>query len=333
MHFNKNSKIAVFGEFLLRISTQSGHFINNSEGLSIYAGGSEANVASSLACMHSAVSYISCIPDNALSLQALAVLRERGVNVGQCLFAGDRIGLYFLLSANGLSKGEVVYDRKYSSFSQLKPGDIDWDTVLEGHSWFHWTALTPALNEDMIAVCEEALAAAKRKGLIISVDLNYRNKLWNYGKSPLEVMPSLVAYCDIIMGNIWAAHTMLGSAVDDSLNRKTSQDTYFEHANTSAKEVFSKFPNCKHIAYTFRFMDAPSHNLFYGTYHTRDANYLSETYETNEVIDRIGSGDAFMGGLIHALTQQKTAQEVIDLATSAGFKKLFVSGDLGDGSY
>lgn len=333
MHFNKNSKVAVFGEFLLRMSTQSGHFINSSEGISIYAGGSEANVASSLACMHSPVSYISCIPNNPLTVQALGALKERGADVDSCLFAGDRIGLYFLLSANGLSKGEVVYDRKYSSFSQLKPGDIDWDTVLEGHSWFHWTALTPALNEQMIAVCEEALAAAKRKGLVISVDLNYRNKLWNYGKSPLEVMPSLVSYCDVIMGNIWAAHTMLGSAVDSALNRETPQDIYVEHAIASAKEVFLKFPQCKHIAYTFRFMDAPTHNLFYGTYHTPDDNYLSKTYETNEVVDRIGSGDAFMGGLIHAFLNNKSAQEVIDIATAAGFKKLFVKGDLGDGAY
>jgi len=333
MHFDKNSKIAVFGEFLLRMSTQTGHFINSSEGISIYAGGSEANVASSLACMHTPVSYISCIPDNPLTRQALGALKERGVDVDKCLFTGDRIGLYFLLSANGLSKGEVVYDRKYSSFSQLRSGDIDWDTILEGHSWFHWTALTPALNEHMASVCEEALKAAKRKGLIISVDLNYRNKLWNYGKSPLDVMPQLVAYCDVIMGNIWAANTMLGSWVDTSLNRETSQENYVAHARTSASEVFEKFPTCKHIAYTFRFMDAPSHNLFYGTYHTKEGNYLSETYETNEVIDRIGSGDAFMGGLIHALINNKTSQDVIDIATSAGFKKLFVKGDLGDGSY
>lgn len=333
MSLNEGNRIAVFGEFLLRVSTQTGHFINASEGISIYAGGSEANVASSLACMHAQVSYISCVPDNQLANQALNSLKERGVNISQCRFAGGRLGLYFLLSANGLSKGEVVYDRKYSSFSALKTGDIDWDNVLEGHNWFHWTALTPALNENMIAVCEEALQAAKKKGLIISVDLNYRNRLWNYGKSPIDVMPSLVDYCDVIMGNIWAANTMLGTSVDPDLDRNTTKETYVEHANQSAQEVFKRFENCKHIAYTFRFMDNPSHNLFYGTYHTQKGHYVSQTLETNEVIDRIGSGDAFMGGLIRALTTGKENQEVIDIATSAGFKKLFVKGDLGDGSY
>ncbi|WP_134090410.1 sugar kinase [Olivibacter sp. XZL3] len=332
MNLNEGNRIAVFGEFLLRVSTQTGHFINASEGISIYAGGSEANVASSLACMKTPVSYISCVPDNQLANQALGSLQERGVDISHCLLKGDRLGLYFLLSANGLSKGEVVYDRKYSSFSMLKPGEIDWDTVLEGHSWLHWTALTPALNEDMVPVCEEALQAAERKGLTISVDLNYRNRLWNYGKLPLEIMPPLVAYCDVIMGNIWAANTMLGTFVDPGLHRDTPKERYIEHANQSALEVFKQFDKCKHLAYTFRFMDNPSHNLFYGTYHNQSGNYVSQTQETTEVVDRIGSGDAFMGGLIHALTTGKTDQEVIDLATSAGFKKLFVKGDLGDGS-
>jgi len=333
MSSDQDQKIAVFGEYLLRISTQTGNFINSSEGISIYTGGSEANVASSLAGMKVPVSYISCIPDNLLAKQALDSLKERGVNTSLCQFSGDRLGIYFLLSANGLSKGDVVYDRKYSSFSQLKPGTIDWDTLLEGHTWFHWTALTPALNEDLATVCEEALQAAKRKGLTISVDLNYRNKLWNYGKNPIEVMPRLVAYCDVIMGNIWAAHTMLGIEVDPSLNRETSRETYEKHAAASASALFANYPQAKHIAYTFRFMDSPNHNLFYGTYHSQGENFVSEVYETNEVVDRIGSGDAFMSGLIYALVSGKQGQQIIDIATSAGFKKLFVKGDFGDGSY
>lgn len=333
MNISSNSAIAVFGELLLRVSAQTEDFINSDTGISIYAGGSEANVASALAGMGTAVSYISCIPDNQLTSQTLDTLKQRGIDVSKCLFSGDRMGLYFLLSANGLSKGDVVYDRKFSSFSELRSGMIDWDTLLEGYSWFHWTALTPALNEYLVDVCREALTVAKKKGMVISVDLNYRNKLWNYGKRPIEVMPDLVSYCDVIMGNIWAANTMLGTPVDASLNRETPKSTYLDHANASATAVFKNFSQCKHIAYTFRFMDAPIHNLFYGTYHTRQGNFFSETFETQQVIDRIGSGDAFMGGLIHALTTQKSNQQVVDIATSAGFKKLFVKGDLGDGSY
>src|SRR5690606_5227377 len=121
------------------------------------------------------------------------------------------------------------YDRKYSAFSQLQPGTIDWDAVLENYTWFHWSALTPALSEPLASVCQEALESAQRNGLTISVDLNYRNKLWNYGKQPIELMPDLLKYCDVVMGNIWAANKMLGTAVLETLGRDTTPDTYFEH--------------------------------------------------------------------------------------------------------
>ncbi len=325
-------KILSFGELLLRLSATGETFLGEGNGVSVFAGGSEANVAASLAQWGVPCSYLSRIPNNDLSQQAVRTLTLLGVDTGPCVLEGDRLGLYFLLSANGLSKGEVVYDRKYSAFSQLEPGSIDWDQVLEGYTWFHWSTLTPALSEPLATVCQEALVAASRKGLIVSVDLNYRNKLWNYGKEPIDVMPELLQYCDVVMGNIWAANKMVGTSVSDALARDTAPEVYFEHAKQSAQEVFALLPNCKHIAYTFRFMDSATHNLLYGTYHTRDTHFISSINETNEVIDRIGSGDAFMAGLIYALTEAKQGQEIIDTATAAGFKKLFVKGDFGDGA-
>lgn len=324
--------ILVFGELLLRFSSSEDQFISKNHTVSLFPGGSEANVSASLGQWNIPCSYVSCVPDNALANNALQTLQELGVDTGRTVLQGSRLGLYFLLSANGLTNGEVVYDRKYSSFSNLKPGVIDWDQVLEGHTWFHWTALTPALNENMAAVCEEALKVARRKGLKISVDLNYRSRLWDYGKQPIEVMPDLVKYCDVIMGNIWAVNKMLGIPVDEHLNRQTSSEIYKTHADVSAAAVFSNFPQCRHIAYTFRFMDNPKHNLFYGTYHTPDGNYISPVLETNEVLDRIGSGDAFMAGLIYGLSTTKDGQEIINKATASGYKKLFVKGDFGDGA-
>lgn len=324
--------ILVFGELLLRFSSSEDQFISKNHTVSLFPGGSEANVSASLGQWNIPCSYVSCVPENALANNALQTLGELGVDTSRTILQGSRLGLYFLLSANGLTSGEVVYDRKYSSFSSLKPGMIDWDKVLDGHTWFHWTALTPALNENMAAVCKEALVAAGAKGLKISVDLNYRSRLWDYGKQPIDVMPELVQYCDVIMGNIWAVNKMLGIPVDESLNRQTSIADYTLHANTSAKEVLSRFPQCKHIAYTFRFMDNPKHNLFYGTYHNAEGNYISGIFETNEVIDRIGSGDAFMAGLIYGLSTSDDGQEIIDKATASGYKKLFVKGDFGDGS-
>ena len=324
-------RILSFGELMLRLSSTGASFLEKDSPVAVFPAGSEANVVASLAQWNVPCSYLSRMPDNELAAQALGVLTALGVDVSPTLLEGDRLGLYFLLSANGLTKGEVVYDRKYSAFSQLQPSTVDWDRALDGYTWFHWSALTPALNDSLAAVCQEALEAARRKGMVISVDLNYRNKLWNYGKQPIEVMPELLRYCDVVMGNIWAANKMLGTPVSETLDRDTPPDTYFEHAKESAREVFERLPQCKHLAYTFRFMDSPTHNLLYGTYHTRSGDFMSAIQETNKVVDRIGSGDAFMAGLIYALVSEKDGQGVVDTATAAGFRKLFVKGDFGNG--
>ncbi|MBD1434180.1 sugar kinase [Sphingobacterium sp. DN00404] len=324
--------ILSFGEILIRQQSLGDTFFDkNNNRLEIFPGGSEANVAASLAQMGDNVAYCSALPENALSDEILAILKDLDVHTEKAIRTGDRLGTYMLMSANGLSKGEVIYDRKYSSFSQLTIEDVDIDKLFENVSWLHWTALTPALNQNMADLIARLLQEASNRNITISVDLNYRNRLWQYGKEPIDIMPQLVAYCDVIMGNIWAANKMLGTAVDESFDRNTSRETYLAAAAASAKEIFEKYPKCQHIAYTFRFMDSPNHNLFYGTYHTPTEDVSSNVMETFDVIDRIGSGDAFMGGYIHALVNNMTTQEVIDTATGAGFQKLFVKGDFGNG--
>ncbi|MEJ7559705.1 MAG: sugar kinase [Pedobacter sp.] len=324
--------ILVFGELLIRLSSATDDFLSPDCGASLYPGGSEANVAASLGHFGRSVSYLTAAPDNLLTVSALKHLSDAGVDTGKVSKQGSRLGLYFLLSANGLSSGEVVYDRKYSSFSALTPGSINWEEVMEGHTWFHWSALTPALNSDLAIVMLEALEAASKKGLKISVDLNYRSRLWDYGKQPIEVMPALVQYCHVIMGNIWAADKMLGAGIDTTLDRNTSSGVYFKEACRSAENIFKTYANCEHVANTFRFMDNPRHNLFYGTYHTKENSFISEVLETEEVVDRIGSGDAFMAGLIHGLVENIDGQLIVDRATAAGFQKLFVKGDFGNRS-
>lgn len=326
------NRILSFGEILIRQQSLGESFFDKKNNrLEIFPGGSEANVAASLAQMGDSVSYCSAFPHNALSDEILNILQELGINTEKSIRSGDRLGSYILMSANGLSKGEVIYDRKYSSFSQLDASQLDFETLFDGVTWFHWTALTPALNPAMAELMLSILEQASARGITISVDLNYRNRLWQYGKAPIEIMPALVAHCDVIMGNIWAANKMLGTAVDDLLDRNTSKEEYLNAARASAEEIFEKYPKSKHIAYTFRFMDSPQHNLFYGTYHSRTEHSHAKTLETQQVIDRIGSGDAFMAGLIHALVNRMSAQEIIDTATAAGFHKLFIKGDFGDG--
>jgi len=322
-------QILTFGELLIRLQSTSRAFIKHdkSNAINAFAGGSEANVSVALAQLGIPVSYFTAVPDNAITQEIIDLLQHNNVDTSKILWQGDRIGTYILLSANGLTEGSVIYDRKYSSFSQLHPGDINLDTLFEGCSWLHFTALTPALSLEMAHLIEAVLNEAVKRNLTISIDLNYRNKLWQYGKSPLEVMPQLVQHCDVIMGNIWAENKMLGTSIDASLNRDTNQEIYIKYANNVATEIFTKYPKCRHIANTFRFMDNATHNLLYGTYHTPDGNWVSETLETNSVIDRIGSGDAFMGGLIYGIYNSLQPQQIVDVATKTGFEKLFVAGD------
>ncbi|RZK80410.1 MAG: sugar kinase [Pedobacter sp.] len=328
----QNQNVFSFGELLIRLNSAAEDFLEAGNNVSMFPGGSEANVATLLGQWNVPVSYVTAAPDNTLAQNALDKMKQLGVDTSKVIVEGSRLGLYFLLSPNGLTNGEVVYDRKFSSFSSIKPGSIDWDTLLSGYTWFHWSALTPGLNSDLAIVILEGLKVARAKGLTVSVDLNYRSRLWDYGKTPLEVMPELASYCDVIMGNIWAANKMLGTKVSDDLNRQTSAEVYFEHAKASAREIFEQYPQCKHIANTFRFIDNPEHNLFYGTYHTNGADVISDVLETNEVVDRIGSGDAFMAGLIYSLINKLEPQETLNNAVKAGFDKLFVKGDFLDTS-
>lgn len=317
----KPVKVISYGEILFRFSP-----VFDQHTSALYIGGAEANMAASLARWGTPVSYISKVPDNGLSRQVLAQLEKAGIVTDRMLWGGDRIGAYYLAQGSDLKHAEVVYDRKYSSFSELQPGATDWDTLLEGADWFHWSAITPALSQQAATVCKEALEAARRKSLTISTDLNYRNKLWQYAK-PFQVMPELVQYCDVVMGNIWAAHQMLDTALDTVALEKNQKEIYLEHAIKVAQEITEKYPRCKHVAFTFRFSDGPTHNLYYATYYNQGKQTVSRQYETNEVVDRVGSGDSFMAGLIHSLTEGFDAQQVISFAAAAAYSKLFVKGD------
>lgn len=318
----KPVKVISFGEILLRLSPEW-----NKNSAALYVGGAEANVAAALARWGTPVSYISKTPDNGIATQVQEQLESLGIATDRMLKGGDRIGIYFLEQGTDLKNAGVVYDRKYSSFSQLQPGTVDWDSLLGDAEWFHWSALTPALNENTAAVCKEVLEAASRKGLKISTDLNYRSKLWQYGKQPFAVMPELVQYCDVIMGNIWAAHQMLDTKLNTVALETATKETYLAEAAAVAKDITEKYPRCKQVAFTFRFSNAFTHNLYYATWYEGGELKVSKQYETNEVVDRVGSGDSFMAGLIHAQVSGMDAQQTISFAAAAAWSKLFVKGD------
>lgn len=318
----KPVKVITFGEILLRLSPELSQHT-----AAIYVGGAEANVAAALANWGTDVAYISKVPENGLSRDVLQQLNHLGIHTDRMLWGGERIGIYYLAQGSDLKHAEVVYDRAWSAFSRITPGTVNWEALLGDAEWFHWSAITPALNPDAVDICREVLQAASRKGLIISTDLNYRSKLWQYGKKPVDVMPELVQYCDVVMGNIWAANNMLDTTLNTVALEANTKAVYLEQAEKVAAEITQRFPRCKRVAFTFRFSDAPTHNRYYAFYYHGGQVGISREYDTHNVVDRVGSGDCFMAGLIHAQLAGLDDQQIISYAAAAAYSKFFVKGD------
>jgi 2-dehydro-3-deoxygluconokinase len=316
------NKIFCFGELLLRISP-SNDWIDQQQ-FAVFVGGAELNVATALARWEVPVSYISALPQNYLSEDVTRHVAQKGIDVSRMLYGGERIGTYYLAQGADLKHAGVIYDRYYSSFYSLQPGTIDWDSLLEGAKWFHITAISPALNAAVAKVCEEGAKAASEKGITVSIDLNYRAKLWQYGQQPADIIPAIARYCDVIMGNIWAAERMLGITLEEMDGTK---EGYLAQSRRSSAAIMQQYPRCKQVANTFRF-DLPDGTLqYYATLYTNHELFVAPEKTTTFVTDRIGSGDCFMAGLIYGNHQGNSPQEIIDFAAAAAFNKLFVKGD------
>jgi 2-dehydro-3-deoxygluconokinase len=315
-----------FGELLIRFCPDAGGEWLGQSRLPFYIGGAELNVANALALWDIPVRYFTALPDNSLSRQIAGYVNSKGIDTSAILYAGNRIGLYFLTKGKDLKNDALVYDRAGSSFASLKTGMIDWDEVLNGVSWFHFSAICPAIGQNVADVCAEALEAASAKGVITSVDLNYRSKLWQYGKSPADVMPGLVEKCDVVMGNIWAVETMLGIQVMPDIHKISSRAIYLDEALRMSQRVMQRFSKCKAVANTFRF-DATNEIKYYGALYANGRLYQSHEYKTGSVTDKVGSGDCFMAGLIYGFYNALTLQETLEYATAAAFSKLFIESD------
>lgn len=321
------SKVLCFGELLLRISPAPQDDADSEKHpFYLYMGGAEANAATALAGWNVPVKYCTALPDNFMSHHVIDYLEYKGIYTSSILLAGERVGVYYLERGADL-KGSVVYDRAGSSFSELKRGMIDWDKVLRDVSWFNFTAISPALNEQVADVCLEALEAASRKNITISVDLNYRSRLWKYGKEPVEIMPRLLQYCDLVMGNIWSANSLLGTVIDADIHNKNSKQAYLDHAQSTSEEIMRLFPKVKTVANTFRFDTEAAHTHYYTTLYTGNKLYQSPEFNIGAVVDRSGSGDCFMAGLIYGFYNHNDPQEILNYATAAAFGKLQEQGD------
>jgi 2-dehydro-3-deoxygluconokinase len=319
-----------FGELLLRVCPDvDGDWLKENS-LPFYVGGAEANVATALALWGIPSAYLTVLPDNMMARQLAAYLEARQVDASRVLYQGERLGLYFLPKGKDLKNAGVIYDRAYSSFSALERGMIDWDRVLDGVEWLHFSAISPALNRRLAEVCEEGLRAASGKDIYISVDLNYRAKLWQYGVEPTAVMPGLVQYCDVVMGNLWAAEKMLGVPVDAGLAASSRKEDYLDHARRSSGKIMELFPRVKQVAKTFRFDRGEKGIQYYTAFFTDGKLYSSREYVSEAILDKVGSGDCFMAGLIRGLYRGRPVEEVLEFATAAAFQKLFIPSDATD---
>ena len=316
-------KLVCFGEMLLRFSPEmNGEWIRKNS-IPVFVGGAELNVATALAKWNLPASYCTVLPKNALAEDIVRDISNKQIAIEKIFYSGDRIGSYYLPQGADLKNAGVIYDRAHSSFWNIQPGQLNWEEILKDAEWFHFTAITPALNQNLADVCREALEYAKAKGIKISVDLNYRAKLWQYGKQPVEVMPELVQYATLVMGNIWAAEKMLGIQMNPLTD---SRESYLSQAEKTSASIMKKFPACKNVANTFRF-EMGEGVRYYATLYDGISLFVSNELKTETIIDRIGSGDTFMAGLIYGVLTKKGAQEIIDFAAAAAFNKLFIKGD------
>lgn len=323
---SNTGSVLSFGELLLRICPDAdGNWLKENI-LPFYVGGAELNVATALATWGIDSKYFTALPQNGMSEQLVDYVKGRGIDPSPIHFGAGRLGTFYLTKGRDMKHDAVIYDRAHSAFAELTTGVINWDEVFQNVRWFHFSAICPALTLNTAYLCEEALKAAEERNITISVDLNYRAKLWQYGKSPKDVMPMLAKYCDLIMGNIWAAEKMLDVVVGQEVTESGQKSIYLKEAQKSSEEIMRRFPKCKAVANTFRF-DGGSDISYYCALYTDGHLYHSAEYCTETVVDKVGSGDCFMAGLIYGYCNQWSAPEVIDFATAAAYEKLFIWGD------
>lgn len=319
------NKVLCFGELLLRFSpVLQGEWLS-SQTMPVYMGGAELNTARALALWNIPVKYMTALPDNYLSKDITAALARQNIDIASVQFSGSRIGGYYLPQGADLKNAGVIYDREGSSFAALTTGMIDWDKVLEEVAWFHFSAICPAISLSVAEVCKEALAACAAKKITVSVDLNYRSKLWRYGKLPVEIMPGLVQYCTLVMGNIWAAENMLGIGFDEDVAVIDKKENYLRQSRVTSGKIMEQFPLCKTVANTFRFGESSLE--YYTTLYQQEQLYVSAPYKATGIKDKVGSGDCFMAGLVYGYYLGGQPQQILDYATAAAFQKLFITGD------
>ena len=320
------AKAVTFGEIMLRLSAPGFQRFTQATELEMRFGGGEANVAQSLANYGVDARYVTLLPKGPLGEACVRSLRASGVDTSRIVRTDGRIGIYFLEAGAVQRPSKVIYDRAHSCIAEAKAGDVDWRDAFEGADWFHWTGITPAISAGAAALCEEAVRTAKQMGLTISCDLNYRSKLWKWGKAASEVMPGLVEHADIAIGNEEDAEKVFGI-------RAPHADVEAGHVDAGdyrcvAEELMKRFSNLKKVAITLRGSLSASHNTWGGVLYDGEALHVGPIYDITHIVDRVGGGDSFAAGLIYSLLAGKDDQAALDFAVAASCLKHTIPGDV-----
>ncbi len=317
-------KVATFGEIMLRLSPPGMERLFQSSVLSARFGGGEANVAVSLAFFGHEVRYISVIPANDIGEAAVQELKKYGVKTDFIVRQGKRLGIYFAETGANQRPSKVIYDRDRSAIAEAKLGDIDWDKSLAGVDWLHTTGITPAISASAAELTKQALEKAKEKGITISIDFNYRGKLWKYGKSAPEVMPELVRLADVGIGNEEDCQKSLGIKADiDVASGKLDLGAY----EKLTAEVMAAFPNLSRVAITLRESHSADYNTWSACLRNKQGFLIARKYEITDIVDRVGGGDAFAAGLIHGLDVFADDSAALEFAVAASCLKHSIPGD------
>lgn len=321
-------KVVTFGEIMLRLSPQGFLRFSQANHFDVVYGGGESNVAVSLANYGIPVDFVTRLPKNDIGECAMMELRKRGVGVEKIIYGGDRLGIYFL-ETGAVSRGsKVVYDRAHSAMAEIEIGMIDWYQVFENAEWFHWTGITPAISQNAADVCLEALKVASELGVTISTDLNYRAKLWNYSGDREAIMTNLTSYCDIILGNEEDAEKHFGIKPEGLDITTEGHNVKAEAFLSVCKQMMHKFPKAKKVITTLRGSISASHNSWAGVIYDGNKMLESQQYQITHIVDRVGGGDSFMGGLIYGLlTYPDDDQNALDFAVAASCLKHTIKGD------
>jgi len=319
-------KVVTFGEIMLRLATPGYERFSQSRSFNATFGGGEANVAVSLANYGIPVEFVTRLPKNDIAESCIMDLRKYGVQTCNIVRGGERVGIYFLETGAVNRPSKVVYDRAHSAISEIQPGMVNWYEVLKDAQWFHWTGITPAISESAAMACLEAIKVANELGVTVSTDLNYRKNLWGYTNQPAAIMEQLVAGCDVILGNEEDAETFFGikpEGMDVTKGHVTAQ--MYESV---AQQLMDRFPRAKRIIITLRGSINANHNTWSGLLYDGEKLYSAPPYQITHIVDRVGGGDSFMGGVIYGLlTYGDDLQSALNFAVAASCLKHTIYGD------